>query len=363
MKKMVLVFLFILLLCEAFSITNGFALADNTTTPSQNFFVYDENDNLLFEREDVAIGDKYIDRYFNEYEIYLINYENSTAKAKYVKSYKKPNIIKNLSVTSNNFSNQTKKIALYMTHNDESYLIGDGYDSVYGPGGIHDIAHTLKNGLEKNGVQVDLDETLHIPHNSSAYSRSAVTAQKLIQNNPDAIFDIHRDGSSRQYYIANVNGKETSKIRIVLGQSNANKEQNLQFALYLLSVAEVDYPWLFQDIYLGKGHYNQELSNKALLFEMGTHTIEKDYVHEAALALADVLNTTLYQATLDENDNIVINPEDANNPTINENMNNLIPVNQSHTTRIVLMILFPVLIVIFSIVGIVFFVQNKKKHK
>lgn len=350
--------LFILLFGASLPVASSFTTANNINQP-QNYVVYDENNNLLLEREDVIIGDKYIDRYFDEYEIYLINHDNATAKAKYVRSYHKPNVSKNRSVVRDISSDKTKKIALYMTHNDESYLIGDGYDSIYGPGGIHDIAHTLKNSLQKHGVQVELDETLHIPHNSAAYRRSAVTAEKLMRSKPDAIFDIHRDGSSRQYYVANVNGKETSKIRIVLGQSNANKDQNLQFALYLLSVAEVDYPWLFQDIYWGKGHYNQALSNKALLFEMGTHTIEKDYVQEAAKALADVLNTTLYQATIDENDDIVINPGETNNPTINENMNNQTPVNSSNPTENVFIILIPIFIV-GTIIGIAIFIQKKK---
>lgn len=360
MKKLGFMLILIILLGATLPVGSSFAIADNIHQP-QNYVVYDENDNILLEREDVAFGDKYIDRYFDEYEIYLINHDNATAKAKYVRSYQKPTVSKNRSGIRDISSDKTKKIALYMTHNDESYLIGDGYDSVYGPGGIHDIAHTLKNSLRKHGVQVELDETLHIPHNSAAYSRSAVTAEKLMRNKPDAIFDIHRDGSSRQYYVANVNGKETSKIRIVLGQSNANKDQNLQFALYLLSVAEVDYPWLFQDIYWGKGHYNQSLSNKALLFEMGTHTIEKDYVQEAAIALADVLNTTLYQSTVDENDNIIINPSEneTNNPTINENMNNQTPVNPSNPTGTVFMILIPIFIV-GSIIGIAIFVQKKK---
>ncbi len=290
-----------------------------------NYQLFDENENLLTERVDIEVGDKFIDKNFNEFEVYLVDKTQGKAKAKFVRTYERPKISKKSEVSP--ISSKPKKIALYMTHNDESYLIGDGYDSIYGAGGIHDVAKALKSELSKKGVNVELNETLHVPHNSSAYTRSNTTAKALLKNSPDAIFDIHRDGTSRNYYLANVNGKERSKVRIVLGQSNSNSAANLQFAMYLMSVAEIDYPWLFHDIYWGKGHYNQALSNKALLFEMGTHTIEKDYVLETTTALADVINTCLYGTKVDNENNLIVG--DNNGNTVNENLNtqtNVLPI-------------------------------------
>lgn len=320
MKKLMVLFLIPLLL---FSNASAKTYAEEIGIIYQ---IYDENDQPLTQREDVEIGDKFIDKNFNEYEVYLVDETTGTAKAKYTQTYPKPNIIKKDGLEQ--ISATPKKIAMYMTHNDESYILGDGTESVYGAGGIHDIAKVLKSALNNYGVSVTLDETLHIPHNSSAYTRSNVTAQKLMQDSPDAIFDIHRDGASRSYYLTTVDGKEHSKVRIVLGQSNANSQKNLEFAIYLLSVAEVECPWLFKDIYWGKGHYNQALSNKALLFEMGTHTIEKSYVEESARELAKVINATLYKTTVDEDDNtLTIGGNKNNNQTVNDKLEEQSSIN------------------------------------
>lgn len=315
MKKFLIVLIMLLIYCYPTTLPATLAAEEDGII----YQIYDEYGFALTQRQGVEVGDKFIDSGLNEYEIYLVDEANNTAKAKFIQTYEKPKVTKK---TVEKISTTPKKIALYMTHNDESYLIGDGTSSVYGAGGIHDIAKTLKSSLESYGIDVTLDETLHIPHDSKAYTRSNVTAVKLIKEKPDAIFDIHRDGASRSTYVTTANGKEHSKVRIVLGQSNANNQENLQFALYLMSVAEVECPWLFHDIYWGKGHYNQALSNKAILFEMGTYTIEKDYVQETAKELARVINATLYKTTVSENNDLTINGTSTSEPTVNEALEN-----------------------------------------
>ncbi len=352
-----------LLLCFLALIVLSSGTQFSTTYAESNGTIYqiiDEYGIELTQREDVEVGDKFIDRNFHEYEIYLVDETNGFARARYIQTYPRPNITKSNNINQISSPVSHKKIALYMTHNDESYIIGDGTESVYGAGGIHDVAKKLKSSLNQYGVDVTLDETLHIPHNSSAYSRSNLTAKNLLKNSPDAIFDIHRDGASRQFYLTKVNGKEHSKIRIVLGQSNANSAENLQFALYMLSVAEVECPWLFHDIYWGKGHYNQALSNKALLFEMGTHTIEKDYVLDSAYELANIINKTLYNTTVDENNNLTIGGN-SNNPTVNEKFEETNGANSG--VNILPIILIPSAIGLLAIGFSVFYFYKKPKTK
>ena len=190
---------------------------------------------------------------------------------------------------------ETKKIGLYMSHNDESYITGDGYDSVYGAGGIHDVAKEIKKSLEQKGVVVTLDETLHIPHDKNAYTRSKVTATKILnQTAPDAIFDIHRDGTSRGFYVTKVDEEERCMVRIVIGKSNPNMSINKDFAINLMSTAKEVCPWLFVDLFVGQGHYNQALHSKAVLFEMGSHLVEKDLVMQTVDDLVNVIYKTIY---------------------------------------------------------------------
>ena len=79
-----------------------------------------------------------------------------------------------------------------------------------------------------------------------------------------------------------------------------NMEINEEFALYLMAVGNEMYPWLFTDIYYATGHYNQALDGKALLFEMGSHLIEKELEIESMKELADVVTTALYKTTVNK---------------------------------------------------------------
>lgn len=278
------------------------------------YIVYDENDNKIFERNSVTVGDIIIDKNFNKFEIFEVDVRNHIAYAKFIEKLQKPTI-KEETIQQINNSFVEKKIGLYMTHNDESYVTGDGYSSIYGEGGIHDIASNLSDCLLKLGIQTYFDETLHIPHDNYAYSRSKNTANSLLENNLNAIFDIHRDGASRKTYVTNYNGEEKCMVRIVVGQANPNKDVNLQFAMYLMSVAEDICPWLFLDIYYAHGHYNQNLSSKAVLFEMGSHLVEKDLVEKTVPYLAKVINTTLFNTTVNETeDELTINNSVATTP-------------------------------------------------
>ena len=295
-----------------------------------NFLVYDEDGNLIFERSWVELGDIIITKDFKKYEVVDIDITTKIAKAKLVGKIKKPQIVKN----ENGFGINNvveKKIGLYMTHNDESFVVGDGVSSIDGKGGIHDIAKTISAEMQKLNIKTTLDETIHNPHNSSAYSRSEKTAKKLIDSGADAVFDIHRDGVARSVYVKNVDGVERCKVRIVVGQANPNKDINLEFATCLFAVAEVYCPWLFLDIYFAKGHYNQSLSPKSLLFEMGTYLAEKDLVKNTVPYLTNVINTTLYSSTIEESEN-------NNDTTTNENVsdNNQVvenfPENNTQTT-------------------------------
>lgn len=84
-----------------------------------------------------------------------------------------------------------------------------------------------------------------------------------------------------------------TKVRIVIGRGNQNREANEEFALKVKAVADKLYPGLVKDIYLGKGSYNQDLMPRAILLEFGTHESDKERVLESTGFMAQVLGTTL----------------------------------------------------------------------
>ena len=281
------------------------AIADISQNENNIYIIYNANGEQIFESTFVEIGDKIITNELKEYEVVEIDDNNHIGYAEYNGRYEKPQVIKEEKGLKFR-PNITKKVGLYMTHNDESYLPTDGTETIYGAGGIHDVAKDLKSQFEVLEYKVYLDETLHLPHNSSAYSRSGVTANNLLKNNLDALFDIHRDGASRSLYVTKVDGVERCKVRIVVGQKNPNYESNLQFAMYLVSIAKEYCPWLFLDIYYAKGHYNQALSNKALLFEMGSHLVEKNLVLASTKELANIVDKTLFSTIVQEDTTLLV---------------------------------------------------------
>ena len=255
-----------------------------------------ETEDVLFLKgEGVKVNDEYISADNKLYLIEYVNDEEKVGEARYIENVQMPvfNVKKNedklMAVASDE-----KIVGLYHTHNDECYNDADGTDSVYGKGGIHDVGKEFKSQLEKLGVKVLYNETLHLPHDSGAYTRSLATAKELVNSGADGVFDVHRDATPRREYITTVNGKNMSKIRMVVGSANQNSAVNKEFALTIKAYADEIYPGLIKDIYIGKGNYNQQLFERAMLFEFGTNTIEKQYVLNSCVPLAKTLDVVLF---------------------------------------------------------------------
>ena len=188
-----------------------------------------------------------------------------------------------------------KLIAMYVTHSDESYVPSDGTQSINGQGGIYDVARDFRDALQQQGIDVILDESTHLPHDSGAYRRSRQTAERLLQKGPDAIIDIHRDGIPDQSeYTCSIDGENASRVRLLVGRANQNSAVNREFAKQIKAVADKQYPGLVKDIFIGKGTYNQDLAPHAILLEFGTHTISKERVLNSTEMMAKVVSNTLY---------------------------------------------------------------------
>lgn len=251
---------------------------------------------LFLKGDDVSKGDFYLSHDNKLYEIVSTDDSKKTAIAKFVRDEEMPsyNVKRKNSSSKRASAAVTKKVGLYHTHNDESYYTPDGVDSVYGKGGIHDVGKSLSDNLNKLGIETIYREDLHLPHNSGAYTRSQVTAAAILNQGVAGIFDIHRDSTKRSEYLTTVDGVKMSSIRMVVGSSSANYEENKKFAYSIKSYADSVYPGLVKDIYFGRGNYNQQLSTRAMLFEFGCENIEKDLVLKSTKYLAKVIDVVLF---------------------------------------------------------------------
>ncbi len=286
------------------------ALAEAFTDDSTVFTVADGAGNRIFSISGaVSEGDEYISSDNTLYRVSSVSGQNAVCER--IGQESMPDVswldtgaaqavfagLTAVPAASNASGDDRKLIAMYVTHSDESYVPTDGTESIEGQGGIYDVAREFRDALQNLGVDVILDESTHLPHDSGAYRRSRQTAERLLKKRPDAIIDIHRDGiPDAEEYKVELGGESASQVRLLVGRANQNSAVNREFAKEMKAIADKQYPGLIKDIFIGKGTYNQDLSPNAILLEFGTHTISKERVLNSVDKMANVVSTTLYGA-------------------------------------------------------------------
>ena len=153
------------------------------------------------------------------------------------------------------------KVIIYHTHTCESYTpteefnyqASGNYRSVDLNYSVARVGDELDAQLSFFGIQVIHDKTYHDhPAYNGSYSRSLVTAQRCLENNPDTdiVIDLHRDAIADPSYAPKVKiGEEyASQLMFVMGGLNENWVQNLKFAIKVMQKANELYPRTFQTI-------------------------------------------------------------------------------------------------------------------
>lgn len=186
------------------------------------------------------------------------------------------------------------KVAFYHTHTDESYVPTDGKESILGDGGILKVGDAFTSALKAKGMEVIQSDAKHDPHDNMAYERSRRTVVELLKQQPDAIFDIHRDATPPEVYKMTINGEEVSKLQLVVGKYGATGKQIEDYALQIKAASDKQHPGLIKGIFFAKGgDYNQDLFPKSMLLEVGSHTNSRQSAERGIALFADVIPTIL----------------------------------------------------------------------
>lgn len=180
-------------------------------------------------------------------------------------------------------------IAIYHTHSDEAYEPTQGADSIPARGGVMAVGESLKAALLQKGVKVIHDTSSHEPHDAGSYQRSRRTALRLLAQRPSALIDLHRDAGPASTYRRTIAGQDAAGMTIVIGKQNPKYAANMDFAQRLKSVADKMYPGLIRGILTTKGNFNQDLSERALLIEVGTEKNSMEEAQKGAGLLANVI--------------------------------------------------------------------------
>lgn len=252
------------------------------------FTVVDDNGKTItMTGRELDPGDRYIASDNRLYEVERT--EGDTIYAKYVETITLPKVSFE-SIGARVDQGSGGIVGIYHTHNAESYVPTSGTDSKDdGQGDVLQVGRALEEALKKQGVTVYRSENSHLPHDGQAYLRSRRTATELLQKGPDTLIDVHRDATPPEVYSTKIEGVPTTKVRIVVGRQNQNRETNLEYAKRIKSVADETFPGIIEGIFDARGNYNQDLGPKMILLEFGAHTNPLDQAEQAAEFFAKVI--------------------------------------------------------------------------
>ncbi len=195
------------------------------------------------------------------------------------------------------------KVIIYHTHTCESYTptetfnyeMTGNYRSTNLDFSVARVGDELEGQLNSYGIEVVHDKTYHDhPAYNGSYSRSLITAQNALANNPETeiIIDLHRDAIADASYAPKVKiGDEyASQLMFVIGANNENYVNNLKFAIKVMEKANELYPGLFKPIILRNAEYNQHLTKASCIIEVGAtgNTLEESM--NSMKYLAKVIN-------------------------------------------------------------------------
>ncbi len=212
-------------------------------------------------------------------------------------------------------TNGRRVVHIYFSHNRESYLpylkgVTNPNLAYHSKINISKVGERLSKVLAEKGIGSEVDQTdimgilnkkgLKYPK-SYQESREAVQTAMASNKNLEYFIDIHRDSKRKKDTTITINGKKYAKIAFVIGGKNPNYEKNTALASKLHKALEVKYPGLSRGIikHNSSGNnsvYNQDLSNKAMLIEIGgvDNTFEEMYL--TADAFADVFSEFYWDA-------------------------------------------------------------------
>lgn len=207
-------------------------------------------------------------------------------------------------------------VFIYNTHNRESFLphlpgVDDADLAHHDEVNITMVSERLKKSLEAKGIGTQVDNTDIVGEvlkdrgleywQSYEASRSVVEEAFATNRDIQFIFDIHRDATGRETTTKKINGKDYARIMFVVGSENPNYEKNLELATKIHHMLEESYPGLSRGVIPqggsgNNGVYNQDLSNNALLIEMGGVDNNLEELYRSADALAEVFSEFYWEA-------------------------------------------------------------------
>lgn len=212
-------------------------------------------------------------------------------------------------VSKNQETSLKPLVYIYNSHQAEQYQ-GKALEAYNITPGVMMASYIFQDKLIKLDVGTMVMEdnlidymNLNNMKHAGSYKASRHFATKTINENPDLklIIDLHRDSIPKDKSTVVINNKALAKIVFVIGNEHDNYEQNLEIANKLNDMIKEKYPNLTRGVLIkgGKGNngiYNQDLSPKSLLLELGSNTNTIDEVLNTIELLAPIIAEYVHEA-------------------------------------------------------------------
>lgn len=192
-------------------------------------------------------------------------------------------------------------IYIYNTHQTESY---SNDSDIYGiTPNVLMASYLLKDKLDKLGVptlveESNISEFLRVNNwkYNDSYKASRFYVLDVINKYPSVklFIDLHRDSISKDNSTININNKEYAKVLFVVGKDHSNYQKNLDLAHLINDKVSKLYPGLSRGVLEKAGSgvngiYNQDLSEKAILLELGGNKNNINEVLNTVDALSNII--------------------------------------------------------------------------
>lgn len=206
---------------------------------------------------------------------------------------------------------EKKTVFIYQSHSWESFLpllesAENPNDAISSDERVNVIGlgNRLAQNLMERGIGVEHDKTnmtqeLHKKgwKSTQAYTVSGTIVDEAVvakNHELDYFIDIHRDSARKNITTKTINGKSYARVYFVVGREHENYLENLDFAKKLHAELEKKYPGISRGVFLkskseGNGVYNQDVSTKAMLLEIGGVDNNLDELERTVDVFSDVL--------------------------------------------------------------------------
>lgn len=188
-------------------------------------------------------------------------------------------------------------VLIYHTHATESFVpfSGEAFSTDMGKTVVVLGNYLTEILQEEYGIPVlHHCEVFDIPRRS-AYEKARPSVEKILAENPgiEVVIDLHRDGVSRNITTTSIDGRQTGRVLFVLGSNHQGWNNNLRFALFLQDALEEVRSGLSRGIRKQPFIYNQNLHQRSLIVEIGSHENSMEEVKRTIPYLAEALASIL----------------------------------------------------------------------